>query len=212
MNDTLTPDGYRYAWQMPVSPRMPGKSSRRRAKITDRRDDWSEEEVFSRLERIFPSPAFVLLPQVANGTGQSREKRRTVDALAVSVYPSRGLYLAGIEIKITRSDWVKELREVEKASDIQRFCRQWYMACPVGVIPEGEVPLNWGLIVVRKDGATVVKPAVDLSPEPPDMPFMCAVLRAAASAYGKRLRLLEEQVVELEEEQKDDKDEPENED
>lgn len=171
---------FRFPWQVPVSTAPTQRSSRSRAKVTDRRDDWSEAQVFEKLERVFPSPAFILLPQVANGTGQSRAKRRAVDALAVSVYPSRGLYLAGIEIKITRSDWVKELREPDKAADIQRFCRFWYMACPTGVIPEGEVPPNWGLIYTRRDGATIVKPAADLEFQSPDMPFLCSVLRSAA--------------------------------
>ena len=143
---------------------------------------WTENEVFRCLKSVFAPPAYVWIPQVRNGTGYQRTKTRTIDALGVSVWPSRGLYFMGVEIKTTKSDWRKELGDGAKADGIAKYCRQWYVAAPRGVIPVGEVPANWGLIECPKPGqCEVVKTAVDLSPQPPDMLLVCAVLRQVAA-------------------------------
>lgn len=143
---------------------------------------WTEAKVFRQLEKVFPSPAFVLLPQVRNGTGYARRQDRTADGLAVSVWPSRGLHFTGIEIKVSRSDWKRELAAAAKSVEIQQYCRYWFVAAPDGVVPVGEVPETWGLIEVNGGTARIVKAAPQLDCKPPDMLFVCAVLRAMAQA------------------------------
>lgn len=167
-----------YAYEVPVSP-TPEKAARKPAAKLEGRD-WSELEVFKRLSYCFPSPAFLHLPQVRATTGFSRTKIRTADAIVASVYPSRGLWLAGVEIKVTKTDWRKELRDPDKSEDVRRFCKYWYVASPSGIVPEGEVPEDWGLIYVRADGAQIVKPAVSKRCEPPDMGFVLSVLRTTS--------------------------------
>lgn len=142
-------------------------------------EPWTERRIYSLLSKPFPSPAWVLLPQVRNGTGFKRKKVRTADAVAVSVYPSRGLYLAGIEIKVTLADWRKELAEPDKA-EMQKWCQHWYIAAPKGLIPHGELPETWGLVECSPTSAKVTVKAPKLDPEPPDMLLLCSILRKAA--------------------------------
>lgn len=80
---------------------------------------WTERLVFERLAKVFPPPAFVLLPQVRNGTGFSRRRTRTADAIAASVWPSRGLYLVGVEIKVCVHDWRRELADAAKSESAE---------------------------------------------------------------------------------------------
>jgi hypothetical protein len=174
----MSGDELQYAYEMTVSA-TPEKASRKPAAKLEGRD-WSELEVFKRLAYCFPSPAFLHLPQVRATTGFSRTKIRTADAIVASVYPSRGLWLAGIEIKVTKTDWRKELRDPDKSEDIRRFCKYWYVASPSGIVPEGEMPEDWGLIYVRADGAQIVKPASSTRCEPPDMGFVLSVLRTTS--------------------------------
>ena len=141
----------------------------------------TEEWVFGRLGKLFPSPAFVLLPQVRNCTGYSR-RVRTIDALAISTWPSRGLWFAGIEIKVSRADWRRELANPVKAEAIQKYCGYWYLAAPKGVVPLAEVPEIWGLIECDARAASIVRKAPPLKPCPPDHAFVCSVLRAASEA------------------------------
>ena len=82
---------------------------------------WTEGRVFGLLKGPFPDGAFLRLPQVRNGTGFQRSTR-TADALIVSCWPSRGLWFAGVEIKVSLSDWKRELCKPEKSASIQKWC------------------------------------------------------------------------------------------
>lgn len=148
---------------------------------------WTEADVYRLLEKRFPAPAFAILPQVRNGTGFARARARTADALAISCYPSRGLYATGVEIKVSTSDWRKELANPHKAGDIQKFCRYWYVAAPAGVVPVGEVPDAWGLIECHANRTVETKAAPRLEDEqPPDWLFAASVIRSAASCMVTR--------------------------
>lgn len=140
---------------------------------------WSEDEIATMVNKLFPGPAYAYLRQVRNGTGFARGRDSTADAIAVSCYPSRGLYLIGIEIKVSRSDWVKELKNPGKSVSMQKYCRSWYVAAPDGLIDNGEVPDLWGNIVCGRR-AKISKSAPVLDPEPVDILLLCSILRNAA--------------------------------
>jgi hypothetical protein len=144
---------------------------------------WTEARVFSALRHVFPSPAHVRLAGVRNGTGFARKRVRTIDALVFSTYPSRGLWMGGVEIKVSRSDWKKELSEPDKAAEIQQYCHRWFVAAPVGIIPTNEVPDNWGHIEVTATSAKIVKAAPALTPIAPDILLLCAIFRAFADSH-----------------------------
>jgi hypothetical protein len=52
------------------------------------------------------APAWAIFYEVANATGANGS--RYADAVAMSLYPSRGLELHGFEVKKSRWDWVRE--------------------------------------------------------------------------------------------------------
>lgn len=98
-------------------------------------------------------------------------ERRT-DALALNMWASRGHALWGYEIKVSRSDWLRERKHPEKADGIIRYCAQWWLATPndKSIIPDDEVPDGWGLIRwTGKQWRTVVR-AEKRTPKPiPDV-------------------------------------------
>jgi hypothetical protein len=127
----------------------------------------------------FPSPEYALLPQVRNSTGYQGQVR-TADALVMGLWPSRGIYLHGIEIKVSRADWAKEKRSPEKADEIAKFCDYWWLAVGFdGIVQDGELPDTWGLLVPDKSGKLRVKtPATRLQePMPITRKFLAAILR-----------------------------------
>lgn len=79
------------------------------------------ESVFELLRRRYPAPAWAFLEEVRNQTGYARTIR-TADALAMSLYPSRGLHLHGFEVKVSRADWFRELNDPKKAEEIAAYC------------------------------------------------------------------------------------------
>ena len=139
---------------------------------------WTEAKVFDALRHVFPSPAHTRIPSVRNGTGYARKRTRTADGLVFSTWPSRGLWMAGIEIKVSRSDWKKELADAAKSDEIQQYCHHWYVAAPVGVVPINEVPKAWGVIEVSGTTADIVKAAPPLEAKAPDFLLLCAIFRA----------------------------------
>lgn len=143
----------------------------------------SQETIFKRLKAVFPAPAHILLAQVRNGTGYARSRTRTADAIAVSTYPSRGLWFAGIEIKSYLGDWRRELANAEKAEEIAKYCKYWYVAAPEGMIPKAELPETWGLIEVGEKAAKIEIKAPAVEAKNADTLLACSILRAFSDAY-----------------------------
>jgi hypothetical protein len=120
--------------------------------------------------------------EVQNGAGTRRE-HRSADCVAMGLWPSRGLHLSGIEIKVSRSDWQNELRRPSKAEAIAKYCDFWWLAFgDAAIVRDGELPENWGLMVMGRGHIKVVKRAPKLEPEPLDRGFIAALLRRAAEA------------------------------
>lgn len=132
--------------------------------------------------------SFAFLEQVSDGTGANCN--RWADALAIQLWESRGLEILGFEIKVSRQDWIKELKQPKKAEMIAKYCNQWYLVIgDENIIQFGELPTNWGLMVPHtKKSLKIVKPAIkNINPIPVDMPFLCAILRRATQQLtGKK--------------------------
>lgn len=120
--------------------------------------------------------AWVYLTEVRNATGYKANS--AVDALALSLWPSRGIELHGHEIKVSRSDWLRELKDVRKSQPIQRYCDRWWLV--VGdpdIVQPGELPPTWGLMVVRGGRLVAVKEAPKLEREEWSPTFVAAFFR-----------------------------------
>ena len=56
---------------------------------------------------------WIFLTNVRDTTGRPKgSRRRYADAVAMNLWPSKGLALHGFEIKVSRSDFLTELREL----------------------------------------------------------------------------------------------------
>lgn len=65
----------------------------------------------------------------------------------------------GFEVKVSRSDWLRELRTGGLKSEAWRsVCHYWWVVAPPGVVREGELPDGWGLLVGSERLRAVVKP------------------------------------------------------
>lgn len=150
------------------------------------------EETMRALAAMYKGSAWTFLPQVRSATGWHRQ--RTADAIAMSVWPSRGLHLYGFEVKVSRSDWLKELRTPEKADEICAFCDFWYVV--VGdpwIVQQGELPPTWGLIVpASKDKLCIKREAPKLQPKPIDAYLLASILRNVAGSHVHRSEILTE--------------------
>lgn len=164
------------------------------------------KHVIAALAKRHPAPEWAFFEQVANSTGFSAS--RWADAMAFNVYPSRGLEIHGFEVKVSRGDWLRELKEPAKVEDGNfRFCHRWWVVVgDAEIVKEGELPTSWGLLVPdARHGLKAAVKAPLLGPQEPTRAFLAATLRKAAEA-SVPLSALEERVAEKAkqlEEQKD---------
>ncbi|HDG5313250.1 TPA: hypothetical protein PCI30_000829 [Klebsiella pneumoniae] len=135
-------------------------------------------DVKSALRARFCSPEWAIFFEVADGTGMNQ--RRWADAVAMNMYPSRGLEIHGFEIKVSRGDWLRELKNPEKSSTVQQFCDRWWIVAPKELIKPGELPPTWGHYDVTPAGVIrQMVAAPKLEALPTTRAFMAAMMRRA---------------------------------
>lgn len=102
-------------------------------------------------------PRYVFMPHVRSNAGF--DAPRTLDAVVMDLWPSKGLHLHGFEIKCSRSDWLRELKAPEKAQVFHdRLDRFWLVVADRSIVRDGELPTGWGLLapIVDRWGATLL--------------------------------------------------------
>jgi hypothetical protein len=132
---------------------------------------------------------FALLREVGNSTGYGCN--RHADAVVLSLWPSRGIYLHGYEVKVSRQDWLHELRQPKKSAEVQQYCGRWNLVVgDQSIVDLAEVPETWGLIVAEKVGNRLrtVKAAPPLEAKPLDLGFIAAVIRRVAEQQKESLQ------------------------
>jgi hypothetical protein len=147
----------------------------------------TESDLLAALRQKFPEKSYALLSQVRDGTGYG-SPGRTADALAMSLWPSRGLELSGFEMKVSRSDWLRELKQPEKAESIARYCDRWWLyVSDDNIVKDGELPTTWGLLVLKGGKLVERVMAPKLSPRELDRVFVASVLRSIQGEYTPNL-------------------------
>lgn len=121
-----------------------------------------------------------VLFEVSNDTGA--KIRTYADAVAVGIWPSTGHEVHGFEIKVSRSDFLAEMKNPAKSLPIYKHCHRWSLVCPAGMVDKDELPATWGLFAYKGEGLRKVKTAPLLQPEPLSPGFMAAIIRRAGEA------------------------------
>ena len=148
---------------------------------------------------------FMRAEHVQSAAGFSYGSTRVVDFLAIDMFVpkkptarertlawgQRNGSIHGHEVKISRSDWLTELRDPTKAEAWARHCHHWWLVAPREVVRD-DLPDGWGLLVPWRDSLRVVvqaalapiRAALDGHPvcdvHPDDDPVSCGWKRAVA--------------------------------
>lgn len=119
---------------------------------------------------------YIVATQVrANGSATDR----TADAIIVGNWPSVGYEIQGFEIKISRADWLNELKDMTKHQASKQYCDRWWLLIASELfVKEGELPEDWGLMVPHGTGIRIVKAAPKLEPKPASVQFITGLMRA----------------------------------
>ncbi|HEX5347902.1 MAG TPA: hypothetical protein VFW64_12510 [Pseudonocardiaceae bacterium] len=138
-------------------------------------------------------PRYVYAAGVRNqagfgGWGPGGSRLRTADFVVMDTWPSKGLALHGHEVKVSRSDWLRELKDPDKAEAFRPYMDYWWLVVPDrAIVRDGELPDGWGLLVAVGKRLRAVVPAPRREAEPMPKGMMAAFLRAVgedARAFG----------------------------
>ncbi|HET7229985.1 MAG TPA: hypothetical protein VFJ16_08290 [Longimicrobium sp.] len=120
---------------------------------------------------------------------------RKIDVLAVSLWASRGFELDAVEVKVSISDWKRELARGAKAEFWFRHSHRFWLAVPAALADKvrEDLPSQWGLLSCSPDGPpkAVVKAATRTA-EPLPWSAVIGLLRTASDAGYNALRRAEE--------------------
>ena len=143
-------------------------------------------DLYQLIAAVHAPPEWACFREVGNATGARCS--RHADAVAMSIWPSRGLIIRGFEIKQSRTDYRREAADPEKAEAVARFCDEWWIVTPDGLIRDigTELPPAWGLMVPNgKGGLRTVRAAEKTEAAPLTRTFLAAVLRKAQAMVAK---------------------------
>lgn len=160
---------------------------------------WTErmmlDLIHDRYGKVSPGngPRYVVAEHVRNQCGfgnywaaPDAPPLRTADALVVDLWPSSGHLIHGFEVKVSRSDWLTELKDPEKAEAFKPYCDHWWLVVPDAAIVRDDLPDGWGLLTVTPSGSLRAKrraPKLDRQPMPFEM--HAAWLRATAKTVRR---------------------------
>lgn len=114
-----------------------------------------------------PSDRWIFVTQLSTMTGQVQTSKtydpigclRRIDAFAMAIWPSLGYERVAYEIKISRSDWLKELEAPIKKAQAYLLSKQFVFALAEGVFHKDDWPKTWaagimhcGIYEISADG------------------------------------------------------------
>ena len=90
-----------------------------------------------------------------------------------------GAKLHGHEVKVSRSDWLTELRDPSKAESFAVYCDYWWLVVSdKAIVKPGELPDGWGLMVGYGRSLRVSVSAVKRPPLPMPRSLQATLTRA----------------------------------
>jgi hypothetical protein len=140
------------------------------------------EQVRQALRKRWPDAEYLTIDEAPEASDRGGRK---IDLLAISLWRSRGLEVDAVEIKVSPSDWKRELEQVSKGDFWWRHSHRFWIACPVEMCSKvrEDLPAGWGLLACYgAESSKVVVKARRRDAEPIQWGTAVGLMRAAASA------------------------------
>lgn len=119
-----------------------------------------------------PEWVFLTEPSLRN-----KEFIAHIDAFALNCFASKKFQRIGYEVKVSRADFLNELKHPDKTVRGAFFCTSFFFACPPDLIHAKEVPDPYGLVFVRADGRSRMVKRSALPDQPPTWGTVATLMR-----------------------------------
>lgn len=132
---------------------------------TDQRDQWAFFEEFRA------------------GTGYAKHAQSRLDALVLNLWPSKKFHSIAFEVKVTRGDFWKEVKDPMKRQMAFALSNMYYFATPPGLVAEHELPELCGLVEIDESGEVSIVRIAPARPRlNPDWRLVAAIARRQCRA------------------------------
>lgn len=130
---------------------------------------------------------YVALCEFRPGTGYGVNSERWIDFYVIQCWGD--LHTLAFEIKVSRSDFLAELKQPEKRRLALHYSHEFYFVAPAGMIKPEELPVEAGLLEAREEFGVVVlrekRSPLHRETARPTWRFVAAVARACNSAAAQ---------------------------
>ncbi len=114
-------------------------------------------DVLRNLHRSFTGrDAWAFFDELRLGTGFHGSSAQSIDAFAISLWPSKGWGTYAYEIKVRRADFLCEIKQPLKRRPALRFSNLFFFVTPEGLVKPEEIPIECGLLEVRRNEMTLL--------------------------------------------------------
>jgi len=134
----------------------------------------------------------ICVPELRMGSGYGSAQQRRIDLWVIDPGPSTGCRSASFEIKVSRSDFLSEMKQPNKQRSARLFSDEFWYVTPAGLLQPDEIPDWAGLMELSEQPAArrfghkigdkwytfkTVCPAPVLSKHAPSWPLVVSLLR-----------------------------------
>lgn len=150
----------------------------------------TERELLDRVHRRYGQVygngrRYVVAEHVKNTAGHYTQA--ILDAVVLDVWPSSGLLSHGIEVKTSRGDFLREVRDLSKSAAFRPFLDYFWILAPSNTIIRADLPEGWGLLVPHGRGLTVARQSKrNLEREEMPRAMVFSLARAAAKTAERQ--------------------------
>lgn len=153
--------------------------------------------IIKALRRRHPEKEWAFFEELKAGTGWSNARwgvegkvegnpEQRFDAWAINLYPSKQFLRIAYEIKVSRSDFLREIKHPEKRTQALQLSNQFYFVAPVGLIKPSELPPEAGLIEVKDEWESRMKVRAPMrEAEGPTWQFFASIARRMQSLESR---------------------------
>jgi hypothetical protein len=127
------------------------------------------KEVTEKLKNAHDPKEWAVFQELKIGAGLDKSVMQRFDLWVVNYYRSKRYMTRCYEVKVSRSDFLKEINTPLKRRAGLRLSNEFYFVTPKGLLDIMEIPVECGLLEVGDDGSieqTVPAPFRDIMPLP----------------------------------------------
>lgn len=94
---------------------------------------------------------WVVIDEFTPGIGYSQLSGRRIDVFAINCYPSNHCQTVAYEVKVSRQDFLNEIKRPDKRRVALSLSNLFYFVTPLGLVRESEIPVECGWKEVMPD-------------------------------------------------------------